>query len=153
MLDVLTRDLILESEYAFAKQARAIVDLNDLSHWPEGLAERFTRRIEIIRSWGSSEENSLWSNFELRLVSSWIDGSGVDEFTHQEEPDFWELKTAHKTWGGRFPEKMKHSDFDINIHSILGTSVSVTGLWDLDDQGQQVRIDVYPSKGERSITL
>lgn len=153
-LEVIIRDSQLEKEYKLAKQERSIVGVseNDLSHWPIGLAERFTRRIDIIKQWAPTDDG-LWSSFDLKLVSSWVDGAGVDEFTKEEEPEFWNLKKAHKTWMGRFPNKMKLSDFDINIYSVLGKPIDVSGLWDLDDNGVRVRVDLYPAKGERGISI
>jgi hypothetical protein len=153
LLDRIERDETLEAEYAAAKAQRAITDLGDLSAWPDGLAERFTRRLDLIRSWSACDSSGLWGGFKLRLVSSWVDGSGVDELTEKEEPEFWQLKMAHKTWGGRFSSKMKLSDFDLNLFTVLGAPVATTGLWDLDDNGIRVRVDMYPFKGERGIDL
>lgn len=149
----LERDLVLEAEYAEAKTRRALHSLDDLGHWPDGLAERFTRRVGLIRGWADRPDGSLWASFDLSLVSSWVDGSGVDEHTKVEEPEFWAMKTAHKTWGGRFPDHMKLSDFDLNLFTVLGAPVDVNGLWDLDDSGTRVRVDMYPYKGERGIGL
>lgn len=148
---VITRDPVIEAEYAAAKAERALLSLDDISRWPDGLQERFTRRLDIVRK---DCDVKFGEFFYCKLVSSWIEGAGVDEFTEQEEPEFWKLKASHKTWQNRYPGRMKVSDFDINVYTKLNDeSIKLRGLWDLDDNGVQVRVDLYVHKGERGLRI
>lgn len=153
----ISRDPVLEAEYATAKAARAIGSLTDLSMWPDGLAERFTQRLEIVKK---SVSSMFGDAFVFALTSSWVQGSGIDEYTHTEEPEFFELKKRRRTWDGRFINKnrTKNSDYDVNIFYRFGypdhlESLKVQALWDIMHKKFCVRIDVYPYKNEGLIWI
>jgi len=148
---LVSRDSAKESEYRRIKLSRQIESFQDIVSWPIGLQERFLRRISLV----SRELRHLYGNAaKYKLVSSWVDGCGIDEGTEKEEPYFYSLKKDHKTWGGRHPESFKLSDFDINMFSADGIRpISISDSFIILDDDFEFKVDMYISKGERGIWL
>lgn len=148
---IVERDPVLVAEYKAAKTERSIQSFEEINKWPDGLQERFTRRLEIASSFAHQLLGTL---FETYLVSSWVEGSGVDEFTEFEEPEFWDLKYRYRTWDGRALRRHKFSDYDINTFlKYSNENMRFQGLWLLKDNDFEFKLDLYPCKGERKILL
>lgn len=150
---VIERDPLLLKRYEAAKVKRAIYDIYELSHLPRGLQKRLRKNLDRVYESISREFGNFFVPY---LVSSWVDGSGIDSKTEVEEPEFWELKRRKKTWDNVFPEKsFKVSDFDINIYTAHGDApMAFRALYEIEGGNKEtIKIHVYPPKGERRILL
>lgn len=148
---VVHRDVEIEAQYLEARSRRAIASLKALEHLGP-LGRRLERRLEVIEA---ALRIRLGGWFDIYLVSSWVDGSGIDKLTEEEEPEFWELKQQRKTWGGIYPDEFKISDYDINVFSSVNKEpVDLRAIFDLHDPcvpGDLMRVHIYPSKGEHGV--
>lgn len=144
-------DRALLAEYESAKEQRKLLSLDDISKWPTGLQERFSARLEQITS---RLDVQFGNFFSLCMVSSWVDGSGIDANTEFEEPEFWDLKKRKRTWNGRYPDEFKVSDYDFNVFTAAHDApMSFRALIEFSDRNGAFKAHIYPPKGENRIRL
>ena len=153
---VIERNADFEAYYVTLKESRRISDEGVIPKtWGEAEKAEFMDGLAVCHEFLSSEFGNA---IEPALVSSWVDGSGANESSAQS----WKMiKFQQKTWGGRFPLKWKMSDYDFNLRAKRTEAPLDWSAMYFLNNGEEVAtkaegnllIDIYPSKGERSVSL